>query len=32
VRGRLAEMGAAVTGTRSAVTRNKGVVVREGKG
>jgi HEAT repeat protein len=31
VRGRLAEMGAAVKGTRSAVTRNKGVVVREGK-
>jgi HEAT repeat protein len=31
VRGRLAEMGAAVKGRRSAVTRNKGVVVREGK-
>ena len=31
VRGRLAEMGAKVKGTRSVVTRNKGVLVRERK-
>lgn len=31
VRGRLAEMGAAIKGKRSVVTRNRGVLVREGK-
>lgn len=31
VRGQLAEMGAAIQGTRSVVTRNRGVLVRESK-